>query len=167
MRTIRGIAWAAGVVMAAACGGGSDVTAPPGNDELACVNPAAAGAAVTCSAKLPVKATVKVVLTSHQTCEAQGDFFATTAPVADTLTVDGCFDTVGKEIDLGPFDAGATLSAEIKPGILFGGGSGRAAVQVTGQYPSWTVKVEDALDAFAGQPNDYDDIVVTVTVVPS
>ena len=167
MRTIRGIAWAAGVVMAVACG--SDSTAPPaGDNELACVNPATAGAAVTCSVKLPAKATIKVVLTSHETCEAHGDLFATTAPLPpDTLTVDGCFDTIGKEIDLGPFDAGATVSAEIKPGLLFGGASGRAAVQVTGQYPTWTVRMEDALDAFAGQPNDYDDVVVTVTAVPT
>jgi hypothetical protein len=166
MRTIRGIAWAAGVVMAAACG--SNSTEPPADSkELACVNPATAGAAVTCSVKLPVAATVKAVLTSHATCEAHGDLFATTAPVADTLTTDGCFDTISKEIDLGPFDAGTTLSAEIKPGLLTGGSSGRAAVQVTGQYPTWTVKMEDALDAFAGEPNDYDDVVVTVTVTPT
>lgn len=169
MRTIRGIAWMAGIVIvAAACGSGSDATAPPGGEnELACVNPANAGDAVICSVKLPAKVTIKAVLTSHQTCEAHGDLIATTAPVADTLTVDGCFDTVGKEIDLGPFDAGATLSAQIKPGILFGGAAGRAAVQVTGQYPSWTVNVEDALDAFAGVPNDYDDVVVTLTATPA
>ena len=168
MRTMRSIVWAAGVIVVVACGGGNDITAPPVTADLACVNATTAGAAVTCSLTLPEKAGLKAVITDHRTCEAHGDSFVLTAPAADTLTVDGCFDTVGKEIDLGgPYQSGTQMTAEFKPGLLITGSPGIAAVRVEGKYPQWTLNVEDALGAFSGQADDYDDLIVTVTAVPT
>ena len=169
MRTMRGIAWATGVAVIAACGGGGgDVTAPPVSAELTCVNPTTAGAAVTCSLTLPEEAEFKVMVADHQTCEAHGDAFVVTAPVATTLTTDGCFETVGKEIDLGgPHPAGTQVTTEFTPGPLVTGSPGIAAVQVVGEYPQWTLRLEDAVAAFPGEADDYDDLTITVTVVPT
>ena len=177
MRTMRGMAWAAAVVAAvvaaAACGGdGGDSTAPPNPNELACVNPTTAGSAVTCSVTLPAAAaSVKATIVGSQTCEAHGNLFAFVTPVADTLTSDGCFDTVGKEIDLGSLDAGTQLSTELKSGELMSGGvslgPGLAAVRVSGQYPQWTISMEDAVGAFPTVADDYDDLVISVTVTPA
>jgi len=166
MRTMRGITWVAGLLVMAACGGsGSDATAPPTSTDLACVNPTVAGDSVACTLTLPSTISgLKVVLTDHQTCEAHGDLFAITAPVADTLTMDGCFDAAGKEIDLtGPYNAGTQITAVLKPGLLFTGVSGLAAVKVSGQYPTWTINMEDASGAFSGVVDDYDDMVITIT----
>jgi len=168
MRTMTGMAWAVAMVALAACGGdGGDVTGPPDSKELACVNPTAAGAAVTCSMTLPANASVKLTISGTQSCEADGDTFVITAPAADTLTIDGCNDLVGKELDLGTLSAGTKISAELKPGVLISGSPGVAAVRVDGKYPQWTVNLEDAVAAFPGEPDDYDDLVVTVAVTPA
>jgi hypothetical protein len=177
MRTMRGIAWAAGVVVIAACGGdGDDATAPPADSELSCTNPATAGAAVTCSLTLPEEAGLRAVVTGTQTCEAEGNSFVFTAPEAATLTADGCFETVlPKEINLaGPYQSGTPVAVEFTPGDLDTDpgspgleGPGVAAVQVSGEYPQWTLNFEDAVAAFPSVPDDYDDLTVVVTVVPT
>jgi hypothetical protein len=168
MRTMRSIAWATGVVVVAACGNGSDAAAPPADSELTCTNPATAGAAVTCSLTLPEEAGLRAVVTGTQTCEAQGDSFVFTAPVAETLTADGCSETVGKEINLaGPYQSGTQVTTDFTPGLLVTGSPGVAAVQVNGEYPQWTLNFEDATAAFPGEADDYDDLTVVVTVVPT
>ena len=131
MRILRDTAWVIVLAAIAACGSGSDATAPkPTTNELTCVNPTATGAAVTCSLTLAQSAGLRAVLTDHRTCEAHGDLFYLTAPVADTLTVDGCFDTVGKELDAaGPYQSGTQVTMELKPGLLVSGSPGVAAVR--------------------------------------
>jgi hypothetical protein len=175
MRTMRGIAWAVGVVLVAACGDGNDTTDPPDERELACDTPTTAGEPVTCSLILPEAAGLRAVMTGTQTCEADGDSFVFTAPVAETLTSNGCFETVlPKEINLaGPYQSGTQVVTTFTPGSLNTDpdpeldGPGVAAVQVSGEYPQWTLNFEDALDAFPGEANDYDDLTVVVTVVPT
>lgn len=168
MRTIRGIVWATGVAVTAACGSGNDITTPSVSADLICVNPTSSGVAVTCSLTLPEEAGVKVVVTDHKTCEAAGDLFVITAPVAGTLTADGCSETKGKQIDLGGvYPLGTPVTFEFTPGLLITGSPGIAAVRIKGRYPQWTLNLEDALGSFPGVAQEYEDLVVTVTVTPT
>jgi PKD repeat protein len=135
-----------------------DVTAPTA--ELACTNATAAGTATTCSLTLPAQAAVKAVVTDATTCEATGDLFAFTAPVADTLTTDGCTAPVGTQADVPSSPAGTQVSLEFIGGLT----QFSSAVQVTGQYPEWKLAIEDAVGA--PFPADFKDLGVTLTVVP-
>ncbi|HEX3275789.1 MAG TPA: PKD domain-containing protein [Gemmatimonadales bacterium] len=135
-----------------------DVTAPTA--ELVCTNAPAPGTPTTCSLTLPEQAAVKAVVTSPTTCQATGDLFAFTAPVADTLTTDGCLAPVGTQADVPSSPAGTTVSFEFLAGLT----QYSSAIQVTGQYPTWTLGIEDAVGA--PFPADYLDMGVTLTVVP-
>jgi hypothetical protein len=128
--------------------------------DLTCVNATTAGGATTCSLTLPVAAAIRVVSTDATPCEAHGDVFAFTAPVADTLTTDGCFMPVGTELDLASAPAGTQVSFNIVSGLT----QFMTAVQVSGQYPEWTLAVEDAVGA--PFPPDFADMGLTLTVIP-
>jgi PKD repeat protein len=135
-----------------------EVTAPTA--ELACTNATAPGGPTTCSITLPEQAAVKAVVTDSTSCQATGDVFAFTAPVADTLTADGCQAPVGTAAELASSPAGTQISFNIVAGLT----QYSSAVQVTGQYPEWHLGIEDAVGApFAP---DYKDMGVTLTVVP-
>jgi hypothetical protein len=128
--------------------------------ELTCTNATTAGGATTCSFTLPQAASIKAVSTDSIPCQAHGDVFAFTAPVADTLTFDGCFAPAGTEVDLASAPAGTLVSINIVSGLT----QYMTAVQVSGQYPQWTLAVEDAIGA--PFPTDFADMSVTLTVIP-
>ena len=135
------------------------VTAPAAT--LACTNATAPGTPTTCSFTLPVAASVKAVSTDSVACEAHGDSFIFTAPVTDTLTVDGCFMPVGTQVELPSSPAGTVVTFAILGGLT----QFMTAVQVSGQYPEWTLAVEDAVGS--PFPPDFADMCVTLTVIPT
>jgi hypothetical protein len=100
------------------------------------------------------------VVTDLTTCQATGDLFAFTAPVADTLTTDGCTAPVGTQADVPSSPAGTAVTLEFIAGLT----QYSSAIQVTGQYPEWKLGIEDAVGA--PFPADYKDMGVTLTVVP-
>jgi len=123
---------------------------------LTCADGAAPGGFVTCKLRLEEPSGFKVVLDSSS-CEAHGNVFRITEPVADTLTVDGCYENDGKEIHFaGPFPAGTDIAAEVIAPLL----ANPPALRVTGAYPEWTLNYEDGVDT------DFDDLVMTVTALP-
>jgi PKD repeat protein len=128
--------------------------------DLTCTDATVAGAAATCSFTLPQAAGIRAVMTDTVPCQAHGDVFAFTAPVVDTLTSDGCFTPAGTEIDLASSPAGTLVSFDSRSGLP----QYMTAVQVTGQYPEWTINVEDAVGA--PFPADFADMQVKLTVVP-
>lgn len=128
--------------------------------DLVCTNATAPGGATTCSFTLPEAARVRAVVTDSTTCQATGDLFAFTAPVADTLTADACTAPVGTAVELASSPAGTAVSFDIVAGLT----QYMSAVQVSGQYPEWKLDIEDAV----GAPfvPDFGDMGVTLTVVP-
>ena len=128
--------------------------------DLTCTNATAAGGATTCTFTLPQAAAVQATTTDSVPCQAHGDVLAFTAPVADTLTTDGCFAPVGTQVALPASPAGTVVTFEIVSGLT----QYMSAVQVSGQYPAWTLAVEDAVGA--PFPVDFADQSVTLTVLP-
>lgn len=129
--------------------------------DLTCTDAATPGAPATCSFTLPQAAAIQAVMTDSVPCEAHGDSFVFTAPVVDTLTADGCFTPAGTQVQLAAAPAGTQVTFEIKSGLT----QYMTAVQVSGQYPEWTLAVEDAVGA--PFPPDFADMGVTLTVLPS
>ena len=127
---------------------------------LTCTNATTPGGATTCSFTLPQAAGIKAVWTDSIPCQAHGDVFAFTAPVADTLTSDGCFAHAGTEVDLASSPAGTLVSFNFVSGLT----QYMTAVQVSGSYPQWTLAGEDAIGA--PFPTDFADMGVTLTVLP-
>jgi len=127
---------------------------------LTCTNATTPGGATTCSFTLPQAAAIKAVWTDSIPCQAHGDVFAFTAPVADTLTSDGCFAHAGTEVDLASSPSGTVVSFNFVSGLT----QYMSAVQVSGAYPQWTLVGEDAVGA--PFPVDFGDMGVTLTVVP-
>lgn len=93
------------------------------------------------------------------TCSAHGNVLEIRTPVEQVLTSDACH--LGASDGIwefpGPFDEGTHvtlnfISAELRlaPGVT-----------VTGSYPAWIINFED------GGDQDYDDLVLTVRVVPA
>jgi PKD repeat protein len=123
---------------------------------LTCADATAPGGFVACKLRLEEPSGFKVVLNSTS-CEAHGNVFRITEPVADTLTVDGCYEDAGKELSFaGPFPAGTDISAEVIAPLL----ANPPALRVTGAYPEWTLNYEDGADT------DFDDLIMTVTALP-
>jgi len=127
---------------------------------LTCTNATTPGGATTCSFTLPQQASVMAVTTDSIPCEAHGDIFAFTAPVADTLTKDVCFAPVGTQVTLPSSPAGTQVSFTFVSGLT----TDMTAIQVSGQYPQWTLVGEDAIGA--PFPPDFADLGVTLTVTP-
>ena len=124
---------------------------------LSCVDGSAPGGFVACTLKLEQEAGFKVVLNSSS-CEAHGNIFRTTAPVGGTLTDDGCYESAGKQIIFsGPFAAGTEIGAEVVAPLL----ANAPRLQVTGEYPVWTLTYED------GGDNDFNDLQMTLTALPT
>lgn len=124
---------------------------------LNCVDGSAPGGFVTCSLRLEAEAGFKVLLV-RTACGAHGNTFRITAPVVDTLTTDGCYETFGKQITVpGPFPALTEISAEIIAPRL----ADPPRLLVSGSYPEWTRTYEDGEDA------DFDDMIMTLTATPT
>jgi PKD domain len=124
---------------------------------LSCVDGSAPGGFVSCTLKLEQEAGFKVVL-NGSSCEAHGNIFRTTAPVGGTLTDDGCYEANGKQLVFsGPFAPGTEIGAEVVAPLL----SNPPRLQVSGEYPVWTLTYEDGGDA------DFNDLQLTLTALPT
>jgi PKD repeat protein len=125
--------------------------------QLVCEDGSAPGGFVACSLKLEADAGFKVELVSSS-CRAHGNIFRTTAPVVDTLTVDGCYEPNGKQITItGPFPAQTEITAEIIAPRL----ADSPRLLVNGAYPEWTMTYED------GGDQDFDDLIIKLTAMPT
>jgi PKD repeat protein len=123
---------------------------------LTCEDATSPGGFVACKLLLEEPSGFRVVLNSSS-CEAHGNVFRITEPVADTLVVDGCYEEAGQEIEFaGPFPAGTEIAAEVIAPLL----SNPPALRVSGAYPEWTLSYEDGVDT------DFDDLIMTVTALP-
>jgi len=133
------------------------VATQPAVTSLSCIDGSAPGGYVACTLRLEQEAGFKVVLNSTN-CEAHGNVFRITAPVRQTLTTDGCYDQAGRQLtSAGAFPAGTEISAEMVAPLL----ANPPALRVSGSYPEWVLTYEDGVD------QDYDDLVMTVTALPT
>jgi hypothetical protein len=129
----------------------------PAVTSLQCANGTAPGGFVACTLKLQQEAGFKVVLNASS-CEAHGNIFRTTIPVSGTLTEDGCYEQIGKQLVFaGPFAAGTEIAAEMVAPML----AQPPTLVVAGEYPVWTLTYEDGADA------DFNDMHLTLTALPT
>jgi hypothetical protein len=130
---------------------------PPAVTSLSCVDGSAPGGFVACTLRLEQEAGFKVVLNSRN-CEAHGNLFRITGPVTGTLTNDGCYDQVGKQLVFAAgFPAGTEISAEVVAPML----NNPPQLRVSGSYPEWVLTYEDGVD------QDFNDLVMTLTALPT
>lgn len=133
------------------------LTTLPAVTSLTCVDGSAPGGFVACTLRLEQEAGFKVVLNSTS-CQAHGNLFRITAPVQQTLTEDGCYDQVGKEIVFAAaFPAGTEISAEVVAPLL----ANPPRLRVSGSYPEWILTYEDGVD------DDFNDLIMTLTALPT
>jgi hypothetical protein len=106
--------------------------------------------------KLMEPAGFKVKLESIN-CRTHGNLFRITAPIQDTLVVDGCYAEPGVEVvHAGPFEAGTEIAAEIISARL----ENAPKLRVRGSYDEgWTIEFED------GEDEDYDDLAMSITAI--
>ncbi|MGH7536122.1 MAG: PKD domain-containing protein, partial [Gemmatimonadales bacterium] len=123
------------------------------------------GTTPDCGLTLTEAAVVTVTLTSAS-CTATGNTFVITEPVVDTLFTNGCSEPpAGTSFTLNngaAFTAGTEVRAEVISGSIkqvF-----LPALQVTGSYPTWTVKFDDG-EGGPGEP-DFNDLEFTITATP-
>jgi len=129
----------------------------PAVTSLSCVDASAPGGFVACTLRLEQEAGFKVVLTSSS-CDAHGNLFRVTAPIAGTLTTDGCYEQAGKQLVFSaPFPAGTEISAEVVAPVL----QHPPQLRVSGNYPEWVLTFEDGVDG------DFNDLVMTLTALPT
>ena len=150
----------ASVVLLAAFGSAcsKDSTGPgePVVTALSCADGGAPGEFVACSLELQQPAGFKVRLESSD-CRAHGNIFRIVEPIVDTLFTDGCYVPVGTEvIHAEPFPAGTSIAAEVIAPVL----DNPPQLQVTGEYPEWTLTFED------GDDDDFNDLIMTLTALP-
>lgn len=130
---------------------------PPAVTSLSCVDGSAPGGFVACTLRLEQEAGFKVTL-NGSSCEAHGNLFRITAPVARTLTTDGCYEQAGKQLVFAAaFPAGTEISAEVVAPLL----NNPPQLRVSGSYPEWVLTYEDGVD------QDFDDMVLTLTALPT
>jgi PKD repeat protein len=132
---------------------------------LQCESAPGTGQFASCSLELLEDATVTVTL-ENRSCDAHGNLFRITAPIAETLFTDGCYTPdLGEAFDLNQgavFAAGTLLEAEVVSGAA--NQITAPSLHVTGTYPTWTLSFDDGVGG-AGEP-DFDDLVLTVTANP-
>jgi hypothetical protein len=129
----------------------------PAVTSLSCVDGSAPGGFVACTLRLEEDAGFKVTLNSRD-CGAHGNMFRITAPVTGTLTSDGCYEQPGKQLVFAAaFPAGTEISAEVVAPVL----DNPPQLRVSGSYPEWTLTYEDGMD------QDFDDMVLTLTALPT
>jgi PKD repeat protein len=133
------------------------LTKLPAVTSLSCVDGSAPGGYVACTLRLEQEAGFKVVLNSNN-CQAHGNLFRITAPVAGILTSDGCYDRPGKQLVFSAaFPAGTEISAEVVAPLL----DNPPQLRVSGSYPEWTLTYEDGFD------QDFNDMIMTLTALPT
>ncbi len=129
----------------------------PAVTSLTCVDGSAPGGFVACTLRLEEEAGFQVVMNSSS-CQAHGNLFRITAPVTGTLTSDGCYEQVGKQLVFAAaFPAGTEISAEMVAPLL----DNPPQLRVSGSYPEWTLTYEDGMD------QDFNDMVLTLTALPT
>jgi PKD repeat protein len=132
---------------------------------LQCESAPGTGEFASCALELLEDATVTVGL-ENRSCDAHGNAFRITAPIAETLFADGCYaPDLGEVFDLNGgavFEAGTRLEAELASGAS--NQITAPALHVTGAYPTWTLSFDDGVGG-AGEP-DFDDLVIIVTAHP-
>lgn len=132
---------------------------------LQCESAPGTGEFASCALELLEDATVTVTLESRS-CDAHGNTFRITAPIAETLFTDGCYaPAIGSAFGLnegGVFEAGTRLEAEVVSGAT--NQITAPALRVSGAYPTWTLSFDDGVGG-PGEP-DFDDLVITVTADP-
>jgi PKD repeat protein len=133
---------------------------------LLCEDAPGTGHFASCALVLEEDASVTVKL-EQRSCDAHGNTFQITAPLAQTLFTDGCYSpAVGTAFDLNDgevFAAGTRLEAQV-----ISGASNQLtapALHVTGAYPTWTLAFDDGVGG-VNEP-DFNDLVITVTANPA
>jgi PKD repeat protein len=133
------------------------VASNPVVTSLTCLDGSPAGNYVDCTLTLEHAAGFKVVLNSTS-CEAHGNTFRITGPIQQTLTTDGCYDQVGRQLtSAGAFPPGTPISAEVVAPLL----QNPPRLRVSGSYPEWHLTFEDGVD------EDFNDLVMTLTALPT
>jgi hypothetical protein len=134
------------------------VATNPAVTSLSCVDGSEPGTYVACTLTLEQEAGFRVVLTSIS-CDAHGNTFRIMAPVQQTLTTDGCYEQVGKQLtSAGAFPAGTEINAEVSAPML----ANPPQLRVSGSYEEgWTLTYEDGVD------QDFNDLVMTLTALPT
>jgi PKD repeat protein len=132
---------------------------------LQCESAPGTGQFASCDLELLDDATVTVTL-ENRSCDAHGNTFEITQPLAQTLFTDGCYAPAeGTPFDLNDgavFEAGTHLQAQVISGAV--NQVTAPALHVTGAYPTWTLSFDDGVGG-AGEP-DFNDLVITVTANP-
>ncbi len=121
-----------------------------------------------CVLNLTQASRVAVALVSHS-CAAQGTQVLITAPIAQTIFTDGCFDPVGTVVTLNGgtvFAANTQLQVAVLSGsvptttIVF-----PPTIRVTGDFASgWTLTFDDGYGG-PGEP-DFNDVVILIKATP-
>jgi PKD repeat protein len=134
---------------------------------LQCEDAPGTGHFASCALVLDEDATVTVKL-DQRSCDAHGNTFQMTAPLAETLFTDGCYSPAlgtGFSLNQGQvFAAGTHLEAQVISGAA--NQVTAPALHVSGAYPTWTLAFDDGSVGGANEP-DFDDLVITVTATPT
>ena len=92
------------------------------------------------------------------TCLARGNTVRVLQPVQTVLSTDACYLPQGTTWDFaGPYPPGTMVEIEFASARL----ENPAGLRLEGDYPEWVVNFED------GGDDDFNDLVLTVTVDPS
>ena len=121
-----------------------------------------------CTLALSQAATVTATLVSHS-CSAQNNQVVITAPVAQTIFTDGCFDPVGTVVQLGGgtrFAAGTELQVAVLSGTLPASTLAfTPSIRVSGNFETgWTLTFDDGYGG-PGEP-DFNDLLILVKATP-
>jgi PKD repeat protein len=142
----------------------TEITASP-PASLQCEDASGTGHFASCALVLDADAVVTVKLEARS-CEAHGNSFQITAPVAETLFTDGCYaPNIGQSFALNGgavFAAGTRLEAQVISGAI--NQATAPALHVSGAYPTWTLAFDDGVGGIT-EP-DFNDLVITVTADP-
>jgi len=131
----------------------------------------ASGTLVDCSLTMIQRVTVKFTMVSRA-CELSGNRLSTTAPAPpQTVFNNLCNRAPGEQytlLDAGGLPlvlpAGTQLAIQFRQGTGDPGdpATGDPGIQVEGNYPNWTLRIDDGGNAAAPGEPDFDDAVVSV-----
>jgi len=127
---------------------------------------------VTCTLDITQAATLKVTVDSAR-CEFAGNRFAITEPIQQTVFSNGCSLPDGSVFSIDSdttFEAGTQIQAEFTQGAgkPTDPPRGPPAIQLTGTFPHWIIKIDDGGDPTGPGEPDFNDIILSVdaTAVP-
>jgi PKD repeat protein len=131
--------------------------------------PAQCNTGTTCTFDVTSKAIITVTLISHD-CEFTGNRLAITAPIQQTIFLNGCTAPLNQPVTLGGPNTDMSFNAgtQIQGQFTQGNGKptdpprGAPAIQLTGTFPDWTLNIEDGGNPTGPGEPDFNDLVVTV-----